>query len=194
MTGKNDVPNDWKLQVLGEHNRENAGYAVSACRVLGVSEDTIREGIEHFVPVSGRLESLGEKGGVLYINDTTSTTPDSLIASLRAFPEKKGKIVLIAGGADKGLIVDAIFPEMQEWCKGVVWLPGSGTEKNMSEIKKLSKESFFVQNMQEAVNTAQMHAEKGDVIVLSPGFASFGIFKNEYDRGDQFTECVRKII
>jgi len=125
-------------------------------------------------------------------NDNNATTPDATIAALHSFGDTNppaGGIILITGGSDKGLDINKYIEEANEKCKKVLLLAGSGSER----IKQLFPNSLIYQTMQEAVAEAFTSAESGDTLLLSPAFASFGTFKNEYDRNDQFIAAVESL-
>ncbi len=117
-------------------------------------------------------------------NDNNATTPDATIAALRSFDA--GKIVLICGGSDKGLDLNALEQEIKKSCKAVIILPGTGSDR-------LKVDAVKAQNLEEAVSKAMEVSAGGDIILFSPAFASFGSFKNEYDRNDQFLDIIGKI-
>jgi len=180
------LPQDLKLQVLGEHNRYNASCAYETLTVLGLTETEIKKGLEEFKGVSGRLEFVKEVNGIKIYNDTTATTPDATIAALKALGKDKN-IVLIVGGADKGLDMGALKKAIPHYVKSVVLLPGTGTDKfNLDGALK-------AEDLREAVWTAIDRAEPDDILLFSPAFASFGMFKNEFDRGERFLEIVNKL-
>lgn len=184
-----DVPSNWNIKIPGEHNLYNISCAVEALKSLGLSEEEIRKGVETFRGVEGRLEFVKEEGGVSFYNDTTATTPDATLAGIRALTDKPN-IVLIFGGADKGIDSANLIDDMEDYVKSVVTLPGTGTDK---VLPKLIGKKFTVDkadDMKEAVNLAKEKSTSGDIVLLSPGFASFGLFKNEYDRGDQYKKHV----
>lgn len=181
------LPADWTLKLIGEHNRANAALAVAAARELGVPETIIREAVAAFPGLPGRLELVRDWQGIKIYNDTNSTTPDALRAALSALGSPSKNLVLIFGGADKGLDFTGVLPLIEKYCKEVIMLPGTGTEK--LNFKKP------VASLVEAVAQAMTLALPSDLILFSPGFASFGPppggFKNEYDRGEQFNQAVR---
>ena len=192
----NDVPRGWKLKILGEHNLENIAAAVAVGKLLRLPVAKIKKVVENFRGVPGRLEFVREVRGVKYYNDTTSTMPEATIAALRAIGGKN--IILICGGADKNLNMEKFAQVILEKVKGVVFLKGQGTEKIMMAMKKnnpeISLDDFpMVESMEKAVELASREAEKGDVVLLSPGASSFGLFANEFDRGDKFKEAVKRL-
>lgn len=192
-----DLPSDWKINLLGEHNRVNIACAVFAARALQIDDGVIKEAVETFQGVPGRLELVREINGIKIYNDTTATTPAAVRAGLSALdPDSKKNIIHIVGGFDKGIDLGEMIEAMKKHCKAIVFLPGSGTDKLISTFQfPISNEfsMFNVSNMKEAVTKAFELATSGDVILLSPGFASFGLFKNEYDRGEQFDREVKNL-
>jgi UDP-N-acetylmuramoylalanine--D-glutamate ligase len=182
-----------KLSVPGEHNRYNAAVAFAAARALKVPIKIIKEALEEFQGVPGRLEKVGEIKGVEIYNDTTSTTPAALVAALEAVGKNKNT-VLIAGGSDKSLDVSVLKNPIARSCKAVILLNGSGTEKLIGA--NVFSDDVQVKNystLKQAVRSAFSLAQNGDTILFSPGFTSFGMFKNEYDRGEKFIECIKSI-
>ena len=125
------LPKQWKLRVLGEHNRENASFAAAALQALGVSDEDVRAGLESFEGVEGRLQFVREIHGVKIYNDNNATTPEATVAALKALSNNYGSptsIILIMGGADKGLDMSVLVAEINRCCKKVVLLKGTGTD------------------------------------------------------------------
>lgn len=192
---KSLVPKAWKIKILGEHNRANIACAIAVCKELDVDEKAVKKGVESFDGVPGRLELVRIAGGVKYYNDTTATTPDGNKAALGALGVKgKKNIVLIAGGNDKELDYSDMAKLVHKTVKGLVLIEGTATEKLLAKIpKKTSYPLFIVGSMKDAFAYAEEIARRGDTVLLSPGAASFGVFKNEFDRGDQFVKFVKRI-
>ena len=184
IAGLLDVPEEWELIMPGEHNRYAVGIARKAARTLGVDDVVIKEAMESFVGVPGRLELIALKDGIAFYNDTTATTPEATIAALHALASERD-VVLIMGGADKGLPMEGLIQMIPDTTKHVSLLQGTGTEKIAAHI---SGEVF--DSLRAALSDARAHAVSGDAILFSPAFASFGMFKNEYDRGDAFVSLV----
>ncbi|GMU73938.1 MAG: UDP-N-acetylmuramoylalanine--D-glutamate ligase [Candidatus Campbellbacteria bacterium] len=179
------------LSLKGKHNTENIALAASAARSFGVRDDVIENVVAHFAGVPGRLQFLFERDGISYYNDTTATMPDAVVAALEALGEKRN-IILILGGADKELPLETLAAALPRYARSLVFLEGTGTDRIRSLIADADFEHVVtVGSMQEAVAQAHSIARKGDSILLSPGFASFGMFVNEYDRGDQFIQEVQ---
>ncbi len=186
------IPDDWILALSGDHNRKNAGCAVAAARTIGITDGIIKNVLRSFSGLPGRMELLGEQDGVSFYNDSNSTTPEATLVALRTLAATGRPIVLIAGGSDKELDFTVLAHEIGKTVKKAVLFKGKATEK----LQALLPKTFSVEtvsNMDEAVSVAHASAQTGDTILLSPGATSFGIFKNEYDRGDQFREAFKKI-
>ena len=185
-----NAPPGWdQARVNGRHNRENLGLAAAAAREAGVTDSAIAVAIRQFGGVPARQEFLGTIGRVRVYNDTTSTIPE---ATLAAFDSIRGPWVLIAGGSDKRLD----FGRLAEWIceadglRGVVLLPGAGTHRLRSMLQLGLVHYEASRNMSDAVDQALRIAHAGDALILSPACASFGLFVNEFDRGNQFVACL----
>jgi UDP-N-acetylmuramoylalanine--D-glutamate ligase len=185
------LPADWEVALLGVHNRANAAFACAAARAMGIADDIIKKTLTTFSGLPGRLQLLGEKNGVAFYDDGNSTTPEATIVALKALAPLGRPIVLIAGGSDKELDFSNLVPEIEARVKKLVLFDGKATEK----IKGLLPKDFLyirAANMDEAFAAALAATAPHDIVLLSPGATSFGIFKNEYDRGDQFKAAFEK--
>ncbi len=190
IADESNLPDDWTLNVPGVHNRYNAALALAAARALDIPDGVTKIALEQFKGVEGRLEFVREVNGVKIYNDTNSTTPEATLAALSALdPDGKKNIVLIMGGADKNLDMNKLLHQIPEHTKRVIMLMGTGTDR---VLEFLSGASVF-DNLPSAVDEATGAAEAGDIILFSPAFTSFGMFKNEYDRGDQFNALARAL-
>jgi UDP-N-acetylmuramoylalanine--D-glutamate ligase len=196
VAGSKDLPSDWQLRIPGEHNRYNAALALATARTAGISDHVNRAALESFAGVPGRLELLRTVDGIQFYNDTNSTTPDATLVALNALaaseedPQNTAKrIILIMGGAEKNLDMSELLAKIPLVTKRVVLLAGTGTDRIKSEFP----DAEVYDNLAMAFADARTHADAGDVILFSPAFASFGMFANEYDRGDQFTHLVNSI-
>lgn len=182
--------------IAGEHNVENALAAMAITRAWGVPLDVIAEALREFRGVPHRLELARELGGVQYINDTTATAPNATIAALKTLAPRGGKIYLIAGGYDKGLPYADMARAILETNAQVILLDGNATEKIEQALVNAHAATQIVaraKSLQEAVEAGRAAAKSGDVVLLSPGAASFGMFVNEFERGDKFCEIVRAL-
>jgi UDP-N-acetylmuramoylalanine--D-glutamate ligase len=150
--------------------------------------------VAKFKGVEGRLQFVKNYQGVKIYNDNNATTPEATIAGIRALSEnkKEGKIILIGGGADKNLDLQLYVNVVNTFCKAIVLIPGTGTSKLLKNYKiKIPNENG--KDLKEVVKKAIQYSKKGDIILFSPAFASFGMFKNEYDRGDQFMKIIKNL-
>ncbi len=192
LTDASALPDDCLLAMPGEHNRLNAALAYEALKATGLTDEEIFDGFATFPGVPGRLEYLGEKEGVKIYNDNNATTPTATRAGIKAVanPEGQKNVILIMGGAGKELDMTPLQETIPKYCKKVVMIPGTGTDTVKDKIEK----GVMVKNLEEAVTTALDSSEAGDVVLFSPAFASFGMFKNEYDRNDQFVDAVRQLL
>jgi UDP-N-acetylmuramoylalanine--D-glutamate ligase len=190
--------------LAGVHNLENILAAVAAAKLMGAKNSSIVKTLRSFRGLSDRQELVRIKSGVRYVNDTTATSPDGVVAALRTFGKSqiangkslKKKIVLIAGGKDKELDFKQMAREIKKYVKDLILFDGTGTKKLIVELKRVGYKCDIapvVRDMKTAVRVAADMADRGDVVLLSPGAASFGLFKNEFDRGEQFKKAVRKL-
>ncbi len=190
------IPTDAVLTMPGAHNRLNYALALAALRATSLTDEEIFHGFATFPGVPGRLEYLGERDDVKIYNDNNATTPQATTAGLAAVGNVDEKnVVLIAGGADKGLATDGLVEGIATYCKAVFLLPGTGTDALAPQLTALAETVHVEQvaSLYGAVASALAHSVPGDTLLFSPGYASFGLFKNEYDRNDQFIEAVHKI-
>ena len=188
-----NFPVGWKTKLLGEHNLFTTALAVEAARALGVKEAVIKKAVANFAGVPGRLEFVREVKSVKYYNDTTATTPDGVMAALEALKKYQGQIILLGGGADKELTYGDYAKVVKKTVKALALFKGAATDKIITALGKNKIPFEVFDNMKSAFAWAKLQANRGDVVLLSPGAASFGVFKNEYDRGDQFVSLVKKI-
>jgi len=180
--------------LLGEHNLYNISAAITVAKIFKIADSFIKRILKNFRGIEGRLEFVKEIRGIKYYNDTTATTPEATIAALKSFP-KNSKIILIAGGTDKNLEFKELAKEINKRVKSLVLLPGTATEKIRREFKiqDTRYKTQTVNSMREAVKIANKQAKKGDIVLLSPGCASFGLFKHEFDRGEKFKQCLENL-
>lgn len=188
---KNDVPKNYSVKLPGEHNRTNAASAISVADILGIQRAITKSVLENFNGVPGRLEFVRKIGEISYYNDTTATTPVATTAALSVLGEQKN-IILIAGGTDKNLDYKDLVQHIMKTVKMLILFSGSATDK----IVRLLPRGFSYEkakNMSVSIEKAKTLAGAGDIILLSPAAASFGLFVNEFDRGDQFVNEVKKL-
>lgn len=190
ISDKNTVSNI-PMHIFGDHNIINASYAYDVTKKCGLSDIQITKSLKSFPGLEGRLEYLSKTNGVHIINDNNSTTPEATVTGIKAVKDKyeNSNIILIAGGADKKLSLVDLSKIIKNNCKNLILLSGTGTES----LKKLIKIPYIETSaLKNAVFKAFKVAKRNDVILFSPGFASFGLFKNEYDRNDKFIHLIKK--
>lgn len=181
-----DTGEVFELSIKGRHNLFNAACVVEACRMLNLPEHAIATGLKSFVNLPHRLESCGEINGIEFINDSKATNVDSVYYALDAMTKS---VIWIAGGTDKGNDYSVLFPLVKNRVKALICL-GMDNEKLKSSFKSHIPIIYETTKVSEAVETGLKLGESGDVVLLSPACASFDLFKNYMDRGDQFKACV----
>jgi UDP-N-acetylmuramoylalanine--D-glutamate ligase len=184
------------IPLAGRHNLANVAAAAALARAFGVEIEPIRAAIRNFASAEHRLEFVRELDGVRYINDTAATAPEAAIAALYSFERP---IVLLAGGADKNLPFGDLARAIAARAKAVVLLEGSATLKLRQALRSASEnaQTLVVEgpfgDFAQAIAAARDLADPGDVVLLAPGCASFGMFRNEFHRGDEFKRIVHQL-
>ena len=185
------IPGWHDAQIQGDHNRANLAAAIAATTRFEIPEATVSKAVRSFVGVPYRLQLIGQKHGVKYINDTCATTPDATLAALATM---KRPIVLILGGSDKSLMFEDLGKHIHALgaqIRLIILLPGEGTARLQLTLPNgLLREAS---SMKEAVELAATEAQTGDSVLLSPACASFGLFDNEFHRGDLFNQSVANL-
>lgn len=178
----------------GPHGRRNALAALAAAMLAGSNPGAIQRGLDGFTGVRDRMEPVGVIAGVTYINDTTATAPVAAAAALSALGDDPGQIHLLAGGADKRLDPDPLARAAAQRGAAVYLFSGTATPALRAALAAygLSPRGVF-ESMREAVEAATDAAKAGDSVLLSPGCASFGLFRDEFDRGEQFRQVVASL-
>ncbi|UCG59460.1 MAG: UDP-N-acetylmuramoyl-L-alanine--D-glutamate ligase [Phycisphaerales bacterium] len=178
----------------GLANLSNLAGAMAVARHFGANKNRIAGSVSGFRALPHRLEFVAQKGAVRWYNDSKATTPQSTIAALRAFDRPA---IVIAGGYDKNLPLDELGQEVAEHAKAAILL-GQTAEKIATAIRSRSgaagcTQIRIVSSLSEAVRSASLLAERGDVVVLSPACASYDMFDNFEQRGNEFARLVRNI-
>lgn len=183
--------------LIGIHNLENICAAVTCVWQVIKDKAAIKKVISSFTGLKNRLEFLREVNEVKYYNDSFASAPDATIAAIRALPSTK---VVIVGGFDRGLELEYIINEiMAEDKRGLIrkaLLIGASAKRLGDEMTAKGFNNFEIieaKDMNEIVETASSLATSGDTVVLSPGFASFDMFKNFEVRGQAFVDAVAKL-
>ena len=180
-----------ELALGGRHNVYNSMAAALAAKAAGIDNAVIRESLRTFKAIEHRLEPVLSVGGVLYINDSKATNVDSAWYALDA---QTKPVVWIVGGTDKGNDYSQLAGLVKEKVKAIVCL-GVDNSKIHAAFEGIVGADRMVdtRSAEEAVKASAALAEDGDVVLLSPCCASFDLFKNYEDRGEQFKEAVRKL-
>jgi len=182
----------WKFIVPGEHQQENLACAVKVAEQFDIPINKIKKTVAEFKGVEGRLEFLKNYKGIKIYNDNNATTPEATIAGIEAVKTNKKNIVLLCGGADKKLDLTNFVKIVNKNCKAVALIPGSGTDVLLKDYE-LKVPYEIGKDFKEVVSKAIEFAKKGDIILFSPAFASFGLFNNEYERNDLFVKLIKKL-
>lgn len=178
-----------ELALTGTHNLYNSLAAGISANLAGIRNECIRAALSDFKGVEHRLEKVARVRGVDFVNDSKATNVNSCWYALQSMATKT---ILILGGKDKGNDYTEILPLVKEKCRGLVYL-GLHNEKLHACFDNLGLPVADVQSMEDAVKAAYGMAEKGDTVLLSPCCASFDLFKNYEDRGEQFKQWVKAL-
>lgn len=173
----------------GRHNYMNALFAVQTAQALGLSEDAIRAGLKSFINVPHRMERIAEINGVQYINDSKATNVDAVFYALDAMT---APVVWIVGGQDKGNDYEPLRQLVRQKVRAIVCL-GVDNAKIVEFFGADVADITETNSAETAAYAAVQLAQPGDAVLLSPACASFDLFRNYEDRGDQFREAVLKI-
>ncbi len=176
--------------IKGPHNAKNMAAAVIAAKNCGLSNQQILDYLPNFKNDPHRLEFCGNWKGIDFINDSKATNTDSVFYALNSF---KKNIILIIGGIDKGNNYDEIDPLVRERVKSLVFL-GKNNQKLLDYYKNHLIPYFSTDSLEGAFEKIKSFAENGDTVLLSPACASFDLFKNYQDRGNQFKKLVDELI
>ncbi len=178
-----------EIGIVGSHNWQNAMAASLAALLMGQQPEIIAERLRAFKGVAHRMEPVATIDGVLYVNDSKGTNPDSTEKALGSYGERP--IVLIAGGRNKGSDMAVLVPLMRAHCRGVV-LVGEATGDFIDAFERTGYTDYVcTDSFEDAVAKAREMAQSGDVVLLSPACASWDMFDNFEQRGDLFKELVK---
>ena len=177
------------LSLTGKHNIYNSLAAGIAANISGIKKESIRKSLSDFPGVEHRLEKVCRVRGVEYINDSKATNVDACWYALEAM---RNKTILIIGGKDKGNDYSPLIPLIKEKCAALVYL-GADNKKLHDNFDTLGIPVRDTHSMKECVEACYSLAEPGMTVLLSPCCASFDLFKNMEDRGEQFKELVRSL-
>lgn len=178
------------LALMGKHNLLNAMAVGLAARAMGVNNEALYEALHHFVNVPHRIEPVGIVDGVLYINDSKATNIQSTYYALEA---QTRPVILVLGGTDKGNDYSEIEELVRSRCKALIFM-GVDNNKLHAFFDNKITDIRDARSIDEMLHHARTLSQTGDVVLLSPACASFDLFKNYEDRGDQFRSKVQALI
>ena len=178
-----------ELSLTGKHNIYNSLAAGIAANIAGIKKEDIKKSLSDFPGVEHRLEKVATVGGILYVNDSKATNVDACWYALESM---KTPTILIIGGKDKGNDYNAIKELVKEKCAGIVYL-GADNKKLHDNFDNLGIPVADTHNMKDCVSECNKMAKPGYTVLLSPCCASFDLFKNMEDRGEQFKSLVRSL-
>lgn len=194
LNGKQPIMKTSEVLLPGRHNLENVCAAIAATwDLIGGNTEAIRSAVMNFGGLEFRLQKIREFNGATYINDSFSTTPETAIAAINAFPQPK---VLILGGSDKGIPFDGLANAVVGGNVKTVLAIGVTAPKIIKLLQDRGFTNFIMDgldNMEAIVKKARQIAREGDVVLLSTGCASFDMFTDYKDRGKQFTQTVEAL-
>ena len=178
-----------ELSLQGKHNMRNMLAAAQACLAAGVTDEALRTALSTFPGVEHRLQKVGIHDGVTYINDSKATNVDACYCALDSM---ETPVVLIIGGKDKGNDYSQLTKIVKEKCRALVFL-GADNSKLHDFFGDFGITIMDTHSMKDCVAACRSVAQKGDTVLLSPCCASFDLFKNMEDRGEQFVACVEQL-
>lgn len=193
-TSELTFPRSNVLALSGDHGTLNSLAAIGAAHVYGAPAWAIERGLASFKGVPNRLEDIATVYGVRYVNDTSATAPAAAVAGVRVLASLTPRLHLIAGGADKRTDLAPFADAIHEARVHVYLLEGTATTTlaaMLAERNVVVAGTFG--SMTDAVDRAAQAATFGDIVALCPGCASFGMFRNEFDRGEQFRAAVARV-
>ncbi len=178
-----------ELSLAGKHNLRNSFAAAMAALAAGAPAESVREGLKDFPGVEHRLEKVATVSGIHFVNDSKATNVDACYCALESMATP---VVLIIGGKDKGNDYSQIVPLVQQKCRAIVYL-GADNAKLHATFDALGLPVEDTASMRECMEACVSLAHKGDTVLLSPCCASFDLFRNMEDRGEQFKACVHEL-
>ena len=185
----NTMINNLEFPLKGRHNLLNAMAASTVAHLLDVSNETIRESLLNFKGAPHRLEPVLKIQNIRYINDSKATNVNAVYFALESM---SAPTVWIAGGVDKGNDYKILYPLVREKVKAIICL-GVDNQKIINAFQFITELMVETQSMKEAVLIAKKIAKKNDNVLLSPACASYDLFQNYEDRGEQFKQAVREL-
>lgn len=185
---------DLKSNLVGEYNKANIAAAVEVAKILKIKKEIIAKAVGSFYGLPHRIEFVREHKGVKYFDNSFATTPEATIEDLKSFREP---IILLLGGADKGSDFKNLAKEIvKRKVKLVILIDGQATPRIKKELLKYKypkQKMLLMKSMSEGIEIASKNSEVGDIVLLSTACASFGMFRNYKERGEQFKLEVKNL-
>lgn len=184
-----DLPEGFQLSIPGDHNRTNAAAALAVAKTFSIDVQLALNAMQTFSGVEFRLQLVREWNGVKIYNDTAATGPTAALSALNSFKDP----IMIIGGVDKGLPYGELAQELDRKAKAVYFLDGTATDKikSLMRVLKIQRSTYF--DLDSLLKDLKQEAGDGDIVLFSPGAASFNMFQNEFDRGRKFNEAIEKV-
>lgn len=181
-----------ELKIVGQHNIANALAAIALALTVGVELDAIRRAVREFAGLPHRCQWVASIGGVDFYNDSKGTNVGATMAAVEGLGQRiSGHILLIAGGISKGADFSPLAPVINRWAKEVILIGRDAME--LAATLDPDIQTYFAEDMQDAVSVALEHASAGDAVLLSPACASFDMFDNYRHRGQVFVQSVERL-
>jgi UDP-N-acetylmuramoyl-L-alanine---L-glutamate ligase len=182
----------YETKLQGDHNQNNCEFAFQACSKVGLNSDQILSAIKTYEPLKGRLEMVGEYKDVKFFADDLATIPEATWAAIQSFDSSVLDTVIV-GGYDKGSNYSQLAKDLVDTkIKNFICFEPMGS-KIVAELDRTNVNIMTAKNMYKAVELAYKLTKKEGVCLMSPGAASFGMFENAYDRGEQFRKYVKQL-
>lgn len=202
LTGKKiyfspkDLPKNFKPFLGGEHNKENMAAALAIAKTFSFDHKKVLKVLKGFKGVEFRLQKIYDKKGIKIYNDSAATNPNAAIEALKSFPNS----ILITGGVNKNLDYRDFAKAIEKYAKAVYFLEGDATDIIISNLKTIHPLREQILNLvgiyndlEKLLQDVKKNIHAGDIILFSPGAASFNLFQNEFDRGRKFNQAVAKV-
>jgi len=180
------------LKVFGQHNISNVLAAIALAMSVDIELSFIRKAIAEFSGLPHRCQWVANVSGVEFYNDSKGTNVGATVAAVEGLGQRiEGHIILIAGGVGKGADFGSLVPAINKWGKEIVLIGQDAVE--MAAYFDSDINTYFANDMQDAVNVALQHATEGDAVLLSPACASFDMYENFQQRGNSFVQSVETL-
>lgn len=191
--GNEQILSEKEIKILGQHNVANVLSALALGFAAGLDFQSMSLAIKRFTGLPHRCQTLAEKDGICWINDSKGTNVGASLAAIAGIGQAiRGKIVLLLGGDGKGADFSELSPYVRQYCKDIIVM-GQDAKKILATLKEDAC-AHEVESMQEAVNIAATCAKPGDVVLLSPACASWDQYRDYAHRGETFKESVLTLL